>query len=130
MFGNEHLNLHMLELIHPWCQKRSLLRGGDLQLAGAACEAGDAGRRQSVGKVPMERADPQLLPGIFCEWSTPRVAHRSSFTLGAYHALGKLHVRRYMLVLDVRTAGSTSWPLLLGRWEVLTASRAGSLQTW
>lgn len=29
-----------------------MLQGGDLQLPGAASKAGDAGRRESVGKVP------------------------------------------------------------------------------
>lgn len=114
----------------PGARKCSLLRGGYLQLASAASKAGDAGRRGSVGKVPREGADSQLPLGSFCERSTPWVVHRSYFTLGTYHAFGNWHVRRYMLVLDVRTAGSTSWHLLLGSWEVLTASKTGSMQRW
>lgn len=53
-----------------------------MQLASAASEAGSAGKRESVGKVPRERADSQLPSGNFCERSTPWVAHRSDFTLG------------------------------------------------
>lgn len=67
-----------------------------------------------MGKVPREGADSQLPPGSFCERSPPWVVHRSYFTLGTDHAFGDWHVRRYMLVLDVRTVGSTSWHLLLG----------------
>lgn len=106
------------------------MQGWDVQLASAASKAGDAGRRESVGKVPRERADSQLPPGSFCERNTPWVVHRSDFTLGTYHAFGNWHVRQYMLVLDVRTAGSTSWHLLQRGWEVLTASRTDSTQRW
>lgn len=63
-------------------RKCSLLRGGDVQLASAASKAGCAGKRESVGKVPRERADSQLPSSNFCERSTPLVAHRSDFTLG------------------------------------------------
>lgn len=36
MFGNEHMNLHMLELIHPWCQE-ALSAAGRGSAAGRCC---------------------------------------------------------------------------------------------
>lgn len=110
-------------------RKCSLLQGGDLQLPGAASKAGDAGRRESVGKVPRGRTDSQLPPGSFWAQSTPWVVHRSYFTLGTYPAFGNWHVKGVYAGARCENSGQHVMALAAGKpWLVAkqAACRGGN----